>query len=89
MASDNNEIIGTLFYAITLIKEANSDNEEAKYIEGASLLQKVILEDKDCGDAYFHLGYLYENGSYNYFLISILFQINQGLGVIPDLKIAA
>eukprot|EP00828_Plagiopyla_frontata_P042927 TRINITY_DN655_c0_g1_i4.p1 TRINITY_DN655_c0_g1~~TRINITY_DN655_c0_g1_i4.p1 ORF type:complete len:487 (-),score=106.05 TRINITY_DN655_c0_g1_i4:137-1597(-) len=71
-ASDKGDIKGKLQLAHYLMKDANNDQEEDDYFQAYNILQEVIKQNANLAQAYYYLGFLYENG----------------FGVTQDMKIA-
>ena len=63
-ASHKGDLNAKLFYVVYLLKNANYEDRDEDFVEASFILQEIVAKDPNMGEAYFYLGYLYENGTY-------------------------
>lgn len=74
------DLDGKLFYAFYVLQDAAFAQSEQQYLEAFKFLNEIVSKDPTKKEAYFYLGFLYENGSYFIFIL--------GLGVPKEYKLA-
>ena len=61
-ASHKGDLNAKLFYVVYLLKNANYEDRDEDFVEASFILQEIVAKDPNMAEAYFYLGYLYENG---------------------------
>jgi len=61
-AAQKGDLNAKLFYVVYLLKNANYEDRDEDFVESSFILQEIIAKDPNMVEAYFYLGYLYENG---------------------------
>ena len=51
-----------MFYAFSLLREASKQDDYDNYLLVSNYLREIIKEEPNKSEAYYYLGFLYENG---------------------------
>lgn len=60
------DVDGIYHVAYYTMQEASNSNDQRKYIEAADLFRETISRDPDHADAYYYIGFMFENGKIYY-----------------------
>jgi TPR repeat protein len=61
-AAELHDVDGIFHLAYYTMEEASRSNDEEKYTEAADMFREALSIDPEYSEAYYYLGFLYENG---------------------------